>query len=735
MAENLQTSADTALEIIESSLSIAMRIRFVRGALKVLFITDNVRRLGYEPWEFTGGSLRWADIIHPDDLETVRQTAQKAEAEGHETLEISYRAISASGRILWVLHSAAVHRRANGAPLYWNGVATVCSLLEDKQTQIDTALAQHRALNDLMQCFHMADLTEAFEAVLGRVGQYLGVARAALFENEDNHRHCRLVYEWHQAALPPLAANGAVTLSYQGDLNAPGSAPWPQEDGAFMPIASLGVEQATLIPVVRADQPYGLLCLGDGTPPQKWPGGAHSFMQGVANLVSSLLVRKDYEDSIRHMAHYDQLTGLMNRYRFDIYLRRAINDAREHRRQGYVLFIDMDDFKVINDGYGHDYGDALLMEVADYLQRRFGERAKLFRFGGDEFVVLIEHHHAGDAQQIVDDILTRARRPWMVMDGEFYCTLSVGVVRYPDGRDGVTEIVKNADIALYQAKDMGKNSYVFYNRTLSDHSLQRAETERRMREAIENGCQDFKVYYQPLVSRGGKITGAEALVRWQDGDTLVPPGEFIPLAEYLGLIVPLGEYVLREAAQECRRINALIPNFTISVNVSVRQFQQRDFLARVDDIIRHSGVNPNNVIIEVTEGLVVQDIARMRDVLDELRALGLKIAMDDFGTGYSSLNNMRELPLDVIKIDRSFVRDVATDPYSKTFVRLIADLCHAMNRKVCVEGVETGTQYDYCVDCQVDTIQGYYFFGPMPQDKLRKLLSGPGDAATSITVV
>ncbi len=392
-------------------------------------------------------------------------------------------------------------------------------------------------LNDALQDFHTADVSEAFVAILRRAGEHLDAERAVLFENDESRCHCRMVYEWHRDAMAPLAAGGEVLLSYQSDLQMPNAQAWTPGADTTLPLPGLGIPLARVYPVMRGSRPYGLLCFGYNAGPKAQPGGAGAFLPSVANLLGALLVRKDYEESIRRMAYHDQLTGLMNRYRFDVYLQRALNDVRGNGGQGYVLFIDMDDFKIINDGYGHDYGDALLTEVAGFLSGRFGECAKLFRFGGDEFVVLIERRHAAEAQRVVEDILMRARRPWVVMDREFYCTLSIGVARYPDGADGVTEIVKNADIALYQAKDMGKNNCVFYNRSLNDRSLQRAETERKMRAAIEDNCRDFWVYYQPLVNRQGKVIGAEALLRWRDGSTLVPPGDFIPLAEYLGLIV------------------------------------------------------------------------------------------------------------------------------------------------------------------------------------------------------
>lgn len=289
---------------------------------------------------------------------------------------------------------------------------------------------------------------------------------------------------------------------------------------------------------------------------------------------------------------------------------------------------------------------------------------------------------------------------------------------------GVADVIKNADIAIHSAKSLGKNNCVVFSRGMDNDSLHRVELEHRMRECIENDFEGFEVYYQPIVSATGAITGAEALLRWFDRDGgMTAPAEFIPLAEYLGLIVPLGNFVLRTAADECRRINRQNPDFSMSVNVSIRQFQQPDFLVQVEEALAATGVEPSNLLLEVTEGMLVEDIEQMQALLEHLRLMGLRIAMDDFGTGYSSLSNMRRLPLDVIKIDRAFVMDVTHDAYSQSFIQLITNLSHSMGRMVCVEGVETAAQYSYCAECRVDRIQGFYFYKPMPREQLHSAMA------------
>lgn len=437
--------------------------------------------------------------------------------------------------------------------------------------------------------------------------------------------------------------------------------------------------------------------------------------------------KKLYEDNIKKLAFIDHLTGLPNRYRCDNDLYSAIQDARERDEIGHVVFIDMDDFKIVNDGYGHDYGDAILIEFAKFLRSGLPGVYQVYRFGGDEFVLLVNHGYKNDILKMVDTLINRARMPWKTKDRQFYCTVSVGIVQYPDGGCGVKEIIKNADVAMYQAKKTGKNSFAFYTDQMGAGSIERVEMEQMIRDAIQDNFRGFEVYYQPVIdTETSMIVAAEALIRWHNADgDLIMPSQFIPLSEYLGLIVPLGEFVLREASSVCREINENDhPDFQMSVNVSIRQFQQQDILSRIDAILNETGVEKRNILLEVTEGIAVDDISRMTIICNELRTMGVQIAMDDFGTGYSSLNNLRQLPIDVIKIDRGFIRDVTSDPYSSSFIRLITDLGHSMNRQVCVEGVETAEQLDYCQRNGANTLQGFYFSEPLPREAFFKQILG-----------
>ncbi len=435
-------------------------------------------------------------------------------------------------------------------------------------------------------------------------------------------------------------------------------------------------------------------------------------------VVSDYTQTREHLGKIRSIAVTDQLTGLYNRHHLESRVADALARARAEGTGGYLLFLDLDNFKGINDAYGHDYGDALLREIAGFLREFFGDPECVFRFGGDEFVALLEPEKAERIHEFTGGLLARARQPWQALDRQFHSTLSVGVVRYPDGKGDAAEIIKNADVAMYRAKKQGKNSYTFYTADPDGETPARAEIELALRESVANGFAGFSLAYQPLATAGGRMTGAEALLRWTLNGRQIAPEEFVPLAEYLGLIVPLGDYALREAAAMCRLANACRKDFFISVNVSVKQFRQEEFPRGVLDILGASGVNMENIVLEITEGMAIHDIQRMKALGEELGRHGVTFAMDDFGTGHSSLATMRELPVGMVKIDRSLIRDAAADAYAESFVRGVSDLVHSTGRKVCVEGVETEAQYRFCRECGADYLQGFYLWKPMAGEDL-----------------
>lgn len=428
--------------------------------------------------------------------------------------------------------------------------------------------------------------------------------------------------------------------------------------------------------------------------------------------------KKLYQKKIENQANNDFLTGLYNRMRCEQDLGRYIAKAQAVNCEGALLYIDLDDFKHINDGLGHPYGDVLLKAISHSLQRIEGIEKSCYRMGGDEFIVIISEAVYPQMERILRDIDSIFSKPWFLKGEDYYCTMSMGITCFPSDGNSVDDLIRKADMALMTAKRRGKNCVEYYNDKDQASTYRRLDMEKNMRTAAMNVCKEFEVYYQPIVAvqeDGTPCCGAEALVRWNSSVLgFVSPEDFIPLAEYLGLINPIGEFVLEQAAKRCKYWNDMgHPNYKVNVNLSVVQLLQNDIIKKIKKVLDETRINPRNLTLEVTESLAINDMEHMKRILSEIKSLGVKVALDDFGTGYSSLNHIREMPIDVIKIDRCFIEHLGEDDFSDAFVKMVNELANTIGVKVCVEGVETKLQLDVASDMKVSMIQGYYFGKPM----------------------
>lgn len=445
----------------------------------------------------------------------------------------------------------------------------------------------------------------------------------------------------------------------------------------------------------------------------KWIDGSDV----VVATASDITQKKKNQQKIEYQAHNDFLTGLYNRMKCEIDLRKVIRRTEKAGLKGAVLFIDLDDFKHINDGLGHQYGDILLQQIAAGLTGIPGLRGHCYRMGGDEFIIIIGPELYDELGKMVAYIKTLFNKPWYLMETEYFCTMSMGIAVFPDNSVDVHEITRMADVAMYEAKRSGKNGYAYYSSEVENSTAKRLDIENNMRQAVSTGIDEFVVFYQPVVNVNTQMcTSCEALVRW-DSKALgfMGPGEFIPLAEYLGLITSIGDYVLEEACRRCKLWNDNgHPDFYINVNLSVVQLLQKNVVENIKRILDKTGVNPKNIVLEITESFAINDMQRVMDIITGLKKLGPRIAFDDFGTGYSSLNYIKQLPLDIIKVDKTFIDDIVEDDYAQAFIKLIVDLSKTIGTKIVVEGVEHKEQFELLKSLGVDYIQGYYFGKPVP---------------------
>jgi diguanylate cyclase (GGDEF)-like protein len=441
----------------------------------------------------------------------------------------------------------------------------------------------------------------------------------------------------------------------------------------------------------------------------------------------------EHAERVEYLAYHDGLTALPNRSFFNKLLSQAMSQARRYQRSLAVAFIDLDRFKQINDTLGHEAGDELLKEVAARLRACLRESDTVARLGGDEFVVLLtelneEHYAASVAEKIIASIA----EPFMLLGQEFRVTASIGISTYPtDGEDEKT-LTKNADIAMYQAKEEGKNNYQFYSEKMNANTLERLTLESSLRHALERN--EFELYYQAKRdTASGRITGMEALLRWRHPDLgLVGPMQFIPVAEDTGLIVPIGKWVIQTACQQNVAWQKLgLPRLNVAVNLTARQFSDERLLEDLASILRTTGMEPRLLEIEIHEGLLIQDIERTLRTVTAIKALGVKIAIDDFGTGYSSLSTLQQFPLDTIKIDRSFIRDLATGGANSNLTNAIIAMGKSLSLTVVAQGVETKEQADLLRAHACDEFQGFYFNKPVSADQFTALLLAQDPAYSS----
>jgi len=451
--------------------------------------------------------------------------------------------------------------------------------------------------------------------------------------------------------------------------------------------------------------------------------GKNGEIQLFEGSVEDISDRKHYETRLMYQANYDALTGLANRNLLHDRLQHAIASAERYRHQVTVAFIDLDQFKFINDSLGHHTGDHLLKAVAARLTSCVRDSDTVARHGGDEFVVVIDHSNEAVISLLMSKILNSVAQPVMVDGHELHITASIGFSLYPiDGVDADT-LLKNADAAMYRAKEQGRNNVQFYTEELNRKIHKRVALESILRHALERG--EFFLHYQPQVSlHTGAIVGVEALIRWMHKtEGVISPADFIPLAEELGLIVPIGEWVLRTACAQMKAWQtAGLPEIGISVNLSARQFRQRNLAEVVALALHDTGLAPCYLELEITESMMMDNVELAIATLDKLKAMGIKLSIDDFGTGYSSLSYLKRFPIDVLKIDQSFVRDISQDPEDAPIVRSLITLAHSLKLKVIAEGVETQGQLDYLGTHRCDVIQGYYFSRPVSAAAIEQLL-------------
>ena len=456
----------------------------------------------------------------------------------------------------------------------------------------------------------------------------------------------------------------------------------------------------------------------------------------LTGTIQDITERKHAEEQIRQLAYYDALTGLPNRRFFLQQLEQALTFANRNDRMLAVLFLDLDRFKLVNDTLGHGVGDRLLQDVADRLLRcvrrsdclargdEDGPPSLVSRLGGDEFTIMLSDiDHFQDVAKVARRILEAISLPYALEGQEVFLSTSIGISLYPFDAANASDLIRNADGAMYQAKEQGRNGYQIYDESMNAKALERIILESQLHKALKE--EEFTVYYQPQVSSStGKLEGVEALVRWNSRELgMVEPGRFLALAEEIGLVIQIDQWVMRSACRQHKRwLDAGLPPMTLALNISGQHFLKNDLLETVTSVLAETGMNPELLELELTEGVLMINTEKTVTTLKALKAMGVRLAIDDFGTGFSSLSYLKRFPLDVLKIDRSFINDVTHDPDDAAITLATIEMAHTLKLHVIAEGVETEAQLEFLREHGCDTYQGYLFSRPVPPEAVPALL-------------
>ena len=678
---------------------------------RVIYVNSAYERIwGLHCQDLLEDRMDWLRHLHPEDRERM---ATIMEDRRHGGVNEEFRVLRADGSTRWLQIFTFPMHDATGQVQRVGGVAR--DVTESKAQREALHQRESEARQAAQMVTAVLDALPAHIAIIDAAGQITSVNAQWRYFGQANE-FAAGAFGVGQSYLEICARAAAA-----GDLEA-------AEVAAGLRRVIEGREQS-----------FSLIYPCHSANEQRWFRVSVSPLAGEAPrgavvMHTNVTERIEAEQRLAQLAHYDSLTELPNRLLFRDRLEHALNLARRNEWKLALIFIDLDRFKNINDTLGHLAGDRLLQEVARRLKAALRASDTVGRLGGDEFAVLIPKiEESQEAAVVARKIIEVLAAPFEIDGNEVFSSGSLGVTVYPSDADDGENLIRHADTAMYRAKEVGRNNYQFYTAAMNDRALEKMQLEADLRRALAHG--EFVLHYQPKVSCiTGKVFGVEALLRWQHPVRgLVGPGEFIPVLEETGLIAPVGEWVLREACtQVARWRRERMPQVTVSVNVSGAQLASAGLFEQVKEALDACGLEPQFLDLELTESLLMRDAEQAIATLDRLKGIGVHISVDDFGTGYSSLSYLKRIPLDWVKVDRSFVQDITADPSDASITRAVITMAHSLQLKVIAEGVETEGQLGLLIANKCDAIQGFYFSKPLPAAEMADLLRSDRKLASNL---
>jgi diguanylate cyclase (GGDEF)-like protein/PAS domain S-box-containing protein len=695
------------------------------------YVSPQIRQvLGFSPQEWCADPQIWAARLHPDDRERVLAEEEEYSTGRQTSRPTEYRMLHRDGHVVWIRDEARLVR--DGDALRWHGVLSDVTERKQVEIELERRAAQQAAVARLGEhALERATTAELMQEAVDVAADSLAVNFAGVAELMAD-QDCFIL---RSAVGVPQSAIGRQfsplgSASQAGYTLITGSpvvvSDWATEErfGQSPALSQMGTRSGLSVVVEGRDGPFGVLGV-QSQQTREYSDGDVDFLQSLANVLADALARQSTEDEIRHRALHDRLTGLPNRELFQDRLDHAIERLRRRHSLAAMLFLDLDHFKLINDSLGHQLGDELLTAVATRLKQAVRASDTVARFGGDEFGILLEDV-AGeqDAIETAERVAALFSRPFAIAGREHFVTVSIGIV-LAEGDAASGALIRDADTAMYRAKERGRARYEVFDDAMRDRAIVRVRIENELRRALERD--ELRLDYQPIVSlRDNTIVAAEALLRWDQHDrTPIAPDDFVPVAEQNGLIEPIGRWVLdracRQAAQwgEARADSAPIG---ISVNLSATQLANRRIPEIVAGVLADTRLDPASLSLEITESVLLADAETLAETLPALKRIGVRLVLDDFGTGYSSFSYLTRLPLDALKVDRSYVDGLGTEPRDTAITEAIIVMSHALSLEVIGEGVETSLHVAELRRLGCDLVQGFHVCRPVPASEITRML-------------